>query len=317
MSTLKTGDTSGSPPIKWILLGLLSHAAWGGYPVLARYIQNVGHVPPLLMGSLANGIASLALLLIIVPRIKISFPSVRDLIFFGVVTVLRSLTNIFAARFTGAIYVQLISLMTPFIVALLSMPMLGEHLPRFTVPAVCLSVCGAVLIVTSDPGNGGISFALTRSDFIGIGLALVSSFFLAFYMLMIRKVVRSDTPAEVLGTFQALVLFLFMTSGSLAIGEDWSSLARLPLRGWAAIVIYGLGVILAGTLLQNTALKHIRASFYTVMLAMRLVSTTVFAALILGERLTSVWQGIGALVVMAAVTFYTWSQNRPAVPPPV
>ena len=307
-------ESAGTLPVKWILLGLVSQTAWGGYPVLARYIQTVGRVPPLIMTGMANGIATAVLLIFVVPRMRHFLPKPRDLAIFGSVVVLRSLSNVFAVRFTGAINVQLVSLMTPFIVALLSMPLLGEKLPRFTIPAVFLSVAGSILLITSDAGKG-TAFNLSRNDILGLCLAFVSALLLAIYMITIRRVVRSETSAETLGTFQALVLFLFMTMGSLVVREDWGALARLPARGWMAIAAFGLGVILAGTLIQNSVLKHIRASFYTVMLAWRLVSTTILAALILGERLTSLWQGLGALIVMSTVTFYSWSQGRPGAPP--
>jgi len=310
MSMEKNADTTNAMPIKWLLWGVVSHTAWGGYPVLARYLQTVGRIPTLALGGMANGIAFLALLIFVVPKMRRIRPSARDLFIFGVILVLRALTNIYAARFTRAINVQLISLMTPFIVAILSKPLLGERLPRFTALAVCVSILGAVLMVASNPGQNRAGTALTPEDWIGIGLALISAFLLALYMITIRKVVRTDIPAETLVVFQAVVLFLFMNTGSLLIGEDWTIWTRLPASGWTALIVYGMGVILAGSLIQNTALKHIPASSYTMMLAWRLVSTTIFAALILGERFTSVWQALGALIVMATVTLYSWSQNR-------
>ncbi len=299
-------------PALWLILGILSHTAWGGYPVLARYIQTVGGVPPLAMTGIANGIATLGLLLVAMPRLKGTLPVARDLVFFGIVVVARSLSNVLAARFTSAIHVQLLSLMTPFFTALLSRPLLGERLPRFTLPAVFLSILGSVLMVTSTGKSGEIAFSLSSQDWLGLGLASASAFLLSFYMITIRKVVRQDTSAETLGAFQTIVLLVCMTSGSLFLGEDWGFLTRLPTQGWIAIIVYGLGVILAGTLIQNSALKRIPASVYTVMLSWRLVSTSFFAFLILGEKFTSLWQVFGALLVMVTVTLYSGVQRGPA-----
>jgi len=304
-------EGTGSLPVKWVLVGLLSHSAWGGYPVFARYLQTVGGMPTLLLGGMANGIAAVALLFFVIPKMKRSRPDWRVFGIFGVVLVLRALTNMYSARFTSAVNVQLISLMTPFLVAGLSSSLLGERLPRHTAPALLLSICGAVLMVTAKLGRGGVSLTLGPSDWIGIGLALASTVLLALYMILIRKVMRSSVPAETLVVFQTAVLFVFMNGASLLFREDWGILGRMPPSSWAALLFYGLGIILTGTMLQNTALRHIRASFYTVMLAWRLVGTTVMAALVLGERFTSVWQGIGAIVVMATVTGYSLSQNRP------
>ncbi len=69
---------------------------------------------------MTNALASLVRVVTVVPRIdKREFRS-RSILVFALIVVLRSVTNIYAARFTLAIYVQLITLMTPFIVAGLS-----------------------------------------------------------------------------------------------------------------------------------------------------------------------------------------------------
>lgn len=314
MSPARSGRTE-ALPAGWLFLGILSHTAWGGYPVLARYIQTVGGVPPLAMTGIANGIATLGLFLVAMPRLKGTLPAARDLVFFGIVVISRSLSNVLAARYTAAIHVQLLSLMTPFFTALLSRPLLGERLPRFTLPAVFLSILGSVLMVTSTGKTGGISISLNGQDWLGLGLALASAFLLSFYMITIRKIVRKDTSAETLGAFQTIVLLVCMTAGSMALGEDWGSLARLPAQGWIAILVYGLGVILAGTLIQNSALKRIPASVYTVMLSWRLVSTSFFALLLLGEKFNSLWQILGALIVMVTVSLYSGFQRSRAPSP--
>jgi hypothetical protein len=46
------------------------------------------------------------------------------------------------------------------------------------------------------------------------------------------------------------------------------------------------------------------------MMAWRLISTLLLAAFLLGEQLTSLWQGLGALIVLATITGYLWRQSK-------
>jgi drug/metabolite transporter (DMT)-like permease len=61
-------------------------------------------------------------------------------------------------------------------------------------------------------------------------------------------------------------------------------------------------------------LSQINALLFSTLISWRLVVALIAAWLLLGERLVSVWQVIGALLVMAAVTAYLAHQSlrRPA-----
>ena len=167
----------------WLLLALGAHTGWGIYPVLGRYLQTVSGLPSLSL--LVVGYAPLAIIFLVhtLPRHGRTIARSRSLWVFALIVVARSITNILAARYTAALYVQLVTLMTPFIVAFLSTLVLRENLPRNTWLALILSSIGSLLMLSSDIGAEGIRFALTGSDWIGIGLALTSAVFLAFYMI--------------------------------------------------------------------------------------------------------------------------------------
>ncbi|MGL4650414.1 MAG: EamA family transporter, partial [Caldilineaceae bacterium] len=104
----------------WLLLALGAHTGWGIYPVLGRYLQTVSGLPSLSL--LVVGYAPLAILFLVytLPRHGRAIARSRALWVFALIVVARSITNILAARYTAALYVQLITLMTPFIVAFLS-----------------------------------------------------------------------------------------------------------------------------------------------------------------------------------------------------
>ena len=297
-----------SAPLYWIGIALLSHTAWGGYTVLARYLQNTCHIPSLSLVAMTNALAALALTVWLGSRIDWRGLLTRPMLAFAVIVILRSVTNIYAARFTLAIYVQLIALLTPFFVAALTNLLLHEPIPRYTGRAIVLSLVGSVLMVTANLGSDGLGLAITPGDGLGIGLALASSFFLALYMISIRHITTSGVSPQTMAVGQVYVLSIGMGLASVLFQEDWGAWGGLNTTGWVIFVAFAWGVVLLGTVLQNAALKHLRASFYTTIQAWRLISTALLAALMLGEWFSSIWQYVGAVAVVATITWYSQQQ---------
>lgn len=79
---------------------------------------------------------------------------------------------------------QLIALLTPFIVVVLNRIAFGERSPRYTGRAITFSTFGAVLMLSQSVGAQGLAFPLSPSDWLGLGLAFASSMFLALYMFL-------------------------------------------------------------------------------------------------------------------------------------
>lgn len=65
-----------------------------------------------------------------------------------------------------------------------------------------------------------------------------------------------------------------------------------------------------------TTLRKFGAPLVSSMLAIRLVAALIFGWVILGERLTSILQWVGAVLVVGAVTWFLVHQraNQPALP---
>ncbi|MBN2873692.1 MAG: hypothetical protein JXM71_01240 [Spirochaetales bacterium] len=51
----------------WVLSALLSHSAWGAYPVLARYLQNTHHLGTMSLSMMTNTLALVILIVIARP----------------------------------------------------------------------------------------------------------------------------------------------------------------------------------------------------------------------------------------------------------
>ena len=293
----------------WLVVALLGHTAWGVYPVLGRYLQTVSHIPSMML--LTVGYLPLAIVFGVWawPRYGKVFLGSRSLWVFALIVVIRSITNILAARYTLAIYVQLITLMTPFLIAFLSTLVLHEELPRGTYPAIVLSFLGSLLMMSSEVSSEGIRFGLTRSDWIGIGLALGSAIFLAFYMIAAGRTAQFAMPGLVILLFQSTVIMSGSALASLAVREDWSVWLHLSRSDWAAMLFYMGFIVVGANWLQITSLRHLGAPVVSSLMGWRLVSTLFVGILLLGEGLDSWLQVVGMLIVLATVTWYLWSRR--------
>jgi drug/metabolite transporter (DMT)-like permease len=319
-SSPQTGEQAeaeaGSPAAlwPWITISLAAHTAWGAYPVLARYLQTVSRLPSMTILVAGSAVALAALLagsragLIRLPLERRWFRS-RLIWFFVLVIATRAITNLLAARFTLAIYVQLVTLMTPFLVVLLSATLLRDRIPPYTGRAITLALIGALLMMSGDISDTGQVLALTAGDALGISLALISSLTLALYMLLIRRSLRHRIPGETMLLVQLLSVFAVSLLLSLLLGDDWGRWGQLQAGDWLIFFTFALGVFLGGNLGQIAGLRHLAAPMVSSLLAWRLVSALVVAALLLGERLTSIWQIAGALTVFVTITWYLWQQR--------
>jgi len=293
-----------------MLAALGAHTGWGAYPVLARYLQTVSRLPSMSLLFLGNLLVLIPLGGVVLPRTDPRVFRSRVLWLFALVVVGRAVTNLLAARFTLAIYVQLITLMTPFLVALLSATLLREPIPPYTGRAIVFSLTGALLMMSANVGATGVSLALAPTDWWGIGLAFVSSFFLASYMIIVRRTIHHELPGEVV-FFTQVVTLVGITAGlSLLLREDWSQWRAIGPMDWLVFAAFSGGVLLGANMGQIGALRRLGAPLVSTLLPWRLVSALTVAALLLGERLTTLWQGIGALVVLVTLSWYLWQQRE-------
>lgn len=311
ITSLPATQTSGStsPAWGWMLVALIAHTGWGAYPVLARYLQTVSGLPSMALLGLGNLIAVALFAPFVWRRVDARFLRSPVIWGFALVVVLRAITNLLAARFTLAIYVQLITLMTPLLVALLSAGLFRERLPPFTLPAIGLSAFGAVLMMRGDL-DAMAGTALSQSDWLGIGMAFTSALCLAVYMILVPRTVKSAVPGETVLLVQLVALTVTSSIISLIIGEDWGRFAAIGATDWAVFAVFVVFVLLGANLGQIASLRHLGAPLVSSTMAWRLIATLALAAFLLGERLNSLPQALGAVLVLATITAYLWRQRR-------
>ena len=301
---------AGTPWI-WFGVALLAHTGWGAYPVLARYLQTVSELPSMALLGLGNLIALAIYAPIALRQVGVRHLRAPVIWAFALVVVLRAITNLLAARFTHAIYVQLITLMTPLLVALLSAGLFREKLPPFTMSAIGLSLAGALLLMQGEIGSGGATFTLGAGDLLGIGLAFASALCLSLYMILVPRTVKSAVPGEAVLLVQLMALSATCGAISLLTGEEWGRFAAIGPSDWLVFLAFTLFVLLGANLGQISSLRRLGAPLVSSTMAWRLVSTLIMAALLLGERLTSLWQALGAAIVLVTITAYLWRQRSP------
>jgi drug/metabolite transporter (DMT)-like permease len=298
-------------PLGWYLVALAAHTGWGIYPALGRYMQTVSHLPSMSVLVLGGLPMTVALFVFILPRYGTKIYRSRTLWIFAAAVVLRSITNILSQKYTLAIYVQLVALLTPFLVVLFNRLLLKERAPRFTGPAIVLSFIGALLMLSQSLGTDGVTLALTGSDWLGLGLAFASSSFLAIYMILVRMTAHEDVPGDAVLVFQTVMIQISALTVSLLIREDWSVWLHLGGQDWGVFLAYALLVVLGANGLQISAIRRLGAPMVSSLMGWRLISTLLAGMFLLGEQLTSLWQLAGMVLVLVTVTCYLWIQRTP------
>lgn len=287
----------------WLMLALVAHTGWGAYPVLARYLQIETGLPS--MSLLAVSMTGVALVsgLTVRPRWGILLRQ-RLLPAFLVAVMVRAVTNLLAARFTHALYVQLITLMTPWVVALLSVLVFHERAPRYTGRTALVGTVGAGLILSASIERYGVPQRLTVSDGLGLALASISVFSLAWYMLLVRRSRTAQWRGDEVFFLQALVVMMVGWGATWWLHEDWTPWTKMSLEDWLAFAAFVAFVLYGANRLQIAALQHLGARAVSALLPWRMVVVLVMGFWLLGEQLRSLRQVVGVLLVVGALVGY-------------
>jgi drug/metabolite transporter (DMT)-like permease len=178
---------------------------------------------------------------------------------------------------------------------------LKEKVPRYTYTALGVSGVGAYLVLSPDPLS--LELPHSSSDLLGIALALCSSLFLGIYMAWARKGTVHDAHPTAFHFQQAVTLVTVHGTISLISGEDWGAWRGQPAEVWVGFAVLVL-VLLLGAAFMIFSLSRVNAALVSTLISWRLVVALVVAWPLLGERLDTLWQAVGALLVVATVTVY-------------
>lgn len=293
----------------WFVVALLAHSGWGIAPVFSRYFQVVLGLPGMSLLAVFSLPLFLAFFIYTLPKYGTKFLRSPTLWLIAWLHTFRVASNMLAARFTEATFIQLIGLTTPFMVVILSWAILREQAPKYTKRAIFLTFIGAVLVVSADVGASGLSFDLTRSDLIGMSFAVAVTIFLSLYMIMIRKGAKANLPPTQMLIFQGGFMIIPTTIASLALGEDWSKWLSITPQTALLVALFTLVVTVLSNTFNINAIARIGAPAVSSLMPWRLIVTLILAWVMLGERLDSVWQIAGAAIVFLTVTWYLYMRR--------
>ena len=206
--------------------------------------------------------------------------------------------------FTGVKYLPLakaasISFTTPFFVALLAWPMLGERITPRRLAAVMVAFFGVLIVIR--PGTEVFQWASL--------LMLGSAVCYALYQILTRRVARHDSAATS-AVYSASVGTVVM---SLVVPFVWT-----PIAGWTdAALLFSLGIV-GGTAhyFVARAMIYAQANIIAPFGYWQLVGSVIVGYLISGY-LPDSFTWIGAGIIVGAGSYIAWceARDRPALAP--
>jgi drug/metabolite transporter (DMT)-like permease len=288
-----------------LMLALYAHTSFGLYVVLVKYLM--GYLPA--FGMLAVTFGAGALTICIVARRRIHWDQLwsRGVWLLSFIMVARSITKLLAVQHTLASYVQLIDLMVPFLTPIFAYFLLKESMPSGTIPALLATSLGSFLVITINPLQARLPNG--TSDLIGIGLAFVSALAMTLGVVFTRQLSTRQIGPFTLFSQQLIVLSPTYALLSISNGESWRPFLNLTGSGWMVFVAFGL-ITISGGLIQVLSISRTRAVLFSTLLSWRLVVAVVGAWILLGERLVSLWQAAGLVIVLVAISLYVQHQGR-------
>ncbi|MFQ5691866.1 MAG: DMT family transporter [Nitrospinota bacterium] len=179
----------------------------------------------------------------------------------------------------------------PLFVALGSRFLLKERLSRRVAAGICIASAGAVWVGWEDMGGPGGPGGLT-----GDLLALAGAVLFSGYLLIGRRL-RTTLPTSayafpIYGVSAAVLLVL-------SAGQ-WEAWGRADARAWTFLLLLALVPTLIGHNCLNWALRHFPSPVVATAILGEPVLASVFAYLLLGERI-GVGTATGGALVLAGV----------------
>lgn len=186
----------------------------------------------------------------------------------------------------------------PVFVGLGSWLLLRERLKRLTIWGIVLAGAGSVIIGWGDMGQD-------QHRLVGDLLALAGAVFVAAYLMIGRKVrARCALISYIAPVYAVAMLSLLLIVG---IGRQPMLGFSLKAYGWALLL--GLLPQLVGHSSLNWAIRHLSATFVSIVTLAEPIGAGALAFLVLGETITPA-TGLGAALVLAGIYIASYAEHR-------
>lgn len=294
----------------WIILAILVHVVFGGGMAPLRYAQTVAGLPTLGTVAIGDLIAFAIMVGFTVPRVKKEFWRSKTLWLMVFIVVTRTVFWTLSGRYTQTYLAQMVNLLAPFFVVIFDRFVNKTKLPRFTLLAITISIVGGFLLIFGGLQNQPMVGLLTRSDWIGLGMALLATFGIAAYMVIVKYGQRIGLPFEAVFISQVGAVGVVVLILSLILGENWSAFLQVNWKSISVILFYAIVMEIGGKMGLIAVIGKLGAPLVSSMLAVRLVAAIFAGWLILGEKPESLLQWIGAGIVVITITWYLSQQDE-------
>lgn len=195
----------------------------------------------------------------------------------------------------------IISALAPVVALPVSVIFFGERLAVVKIACAAASVAGVIVAVLVAPSTGDGSHSKT----VGYVWALLALVFWVGYLL-VSKGVRANVET-VRFMFVVSVIGAVTVSALVVIGGK--HLGQIHGAGWAWVTLLALGPGIAGHGLVAWAQPRVDASVTSVLIQAEPIGASVWAWMILGQRV-ALAQGLAMAGVVAALCVLAYSESR-------
>jgi drug/metabolite transporter (DMT)-like permease len=201
---------------------------------------------------------------------------------------------IHGAAGTSASSTSLILSTSPVFVALLSAALRIEKIHWAAWLGILISVAGLYVIIAANGGGLHWSAAGMRGD----GLIFIGTIVWAFCTVLAKPFLESMTPLKYSAVTVALgALFYIPTTIRDMLAVPFASVSW---KAWLSLVMSGFFGLVIGYLIWYYSVQRVGNARTAVYNNLTPVFTAIFAALILGEKLSPV-QAVGAAIILSGV----------------
>jgi drug/metabolite transporter (DMT)-like permease len=272
-------------------------------------------MPPIVLAFWRDLIVCVTLILVLAIFSRKLLKVGRKVLYFlgsyGLLLALFNTTWTLSVFYNGAAVSTVLVYSSAAYTAVLGWRLFHERLDKAKLLAVSLSLGGCVLV------SGAYNLAEWRLNPLGIITGLVSGFAFAGYSLMGRQASHQDIPPLTTLTYTFGFAAFFLLLFNLVRIPGYSGLNDLfwlekSLNGWGALAFLAIGPTIGGYGLYTVSLGYLPASVANLIATLEPAFTAIQAYIFLGELMTGM-QIIGSIVILCAVLFLRWYENRLAV----
>lgn len=296
--------------IKGTLLIALAALLWATTGVVAKFLFTGTELAPLTLGFLRLAVA-LPFFLLLMWREQTSlhdgprWPTRRALIpllALGVFQAFYQGSYLLAVDLTGAGIATLIALcLSPVLVAILAVPLLGERPGPVTLLALVAAIIGTIMLVAGDISSAG------ELRLAGILMALLAALVYASFTLTSR---HTSTGTPVFTTaFICFAMAALLLLPATALTGGFAGLASLSGQHWLMVVYIGVVPTCIGYICFFSGMKTTSATLSSIIITLEPLFVALLAWILLGEVLGAI--GVTGAIILTLAVMAASRANRP------